>query len=77
MTPATPQRKQRYDTLPNVSKGTSLQSFRIVAEKWRRLAERAKEAGTNRPTVLRQFIDWYNGEPGAELPTRPDDRPTS
>jgi hypothetical protein len=25
----------------------------------------------NRSGVIRQFIGWYNGEPGAKLPRRP------
>ncbi|TDC63863.1 hypothetical protein E1258_09455 [Micromonospora sp. KC207] len=54
------------------SKGTSLQSFRVATDLWRRFAERAKLAGTNRSEVLRRFIAWYLREPDAELPERPE-----
>ncbi len=32
------------------------------------------EATPDRAGVLREFIDWYVGVPGAELPVRPIDR---
>lgn len=72
MTPASPNPPRRYDTLPTVSKGTSLQSFRVASDLWRQFAERTKLAGTNRSEVLRRFIAWYLREPDAELPERPE-----
>lgn len=39
-------------------------------ELWQRLGEVAQAAGTDRATVIRDFIRWYVREPGAKLPTR-------
>lgn len=72
MTPASPKTPRRYDTLPSVSKGTALQSFRIDDQLWQRFAEVSAKAGTNRSAVLRDFIRWYIGDPDAALPERPD-----
>ncbi|MEV4521497.1 hypothetical protein AB0J77_14810 [Micromonospora tulbaghiae] len=55
-----------------MSKGTALQSFRVANDLWKRFAEQADLAGTNRSEVLRRFIAWYLREPGADLPQRPE-----
>lgn len=71
MTPATPHKPRRYDTLQTVSKGTDLQSFRFPSDLWRRFAEVARAAGTDRSKVLQNFIRWYIGDPDATTPERP------
>lgn len=53
-------------------KGTPLRSFRLSEVIWERFGAAAKQAGSNRVAVLRAFILWYLGYPGAELPQRPE-----
>lgn len=38
---------------------------------WDELQVAAKAVGSNRATVLRQFIKWYIRSPGARMPQRP------
>ncbi len=52
-------------------KGTSMHSFRLGDETWDRFGEAAKRKGTSRVAAIREFIRWYVGYPGAELPERP------
>lgn len=47
------------------------QTIRMSQESWERLGENADAAGTDRSTVIRQLVDWYNRERGAILPERP------
>jgi len=47
------------------------QTIRMSKESWERLGENADAAGTDRSTVIRQLVDWYNRERGAILPERP------
>ena len=47
------------------------QTVRISQGSWDRLGENADAAGTDRSTVIRQLVDWYNRERGALLPERP------
>lgn len=58
---------------------SGLRRFRTTDELWERF-ERAVEASpdaeADRSKVLRTFIRWYIGEPGARLPDRPEP-PTS
>lgn len=52
-------------------KGTPMKSFRLSDVLWERFGQSAKAAGMTRPAVLKAFILWYLGYPGAELPERP------
>ena len=56
------------------SKGTDRRSFRLDTATWEKFDERTKAAGTNRTEAIVDFIRWYNGELGAELPRRAEDR---
>lgn len=56
-------------------KGTPHRSFRLAETWWQRFGEAVKEQGTTRPEVLKRFILWYCGAPGAELPERPEQDP--
>lgn len=51
---------------------TPVRTLRAEKEEWGPFGSNAKRAGSDRTTVLRQFMRWYNREPGAELPQRPD-----
>ncbi len=51
---------------------TPIRTLRAENHEWGPFGEAAKRAGSDRTTVLRQFMRWYSGEPGAELPTRPE-----
>lgn len=63
------------DTLGAVAgrsgRGTARQQFRLDEALWDRFGAAVTSAGTDRSTVLREFIAWYVREPGAKLPTRP------
>lgn len=45
--------------------------IRIPTDLWDSLGATAKKAGTDRSTLLRSFLAWYIGRPGAELPEQP------
>lgn len=55
--------------MPNVPK-TPARKIRI-GDQWYEFDAAAKAQGTDRATVVREFIDWYLREPGAKLPDRP------
>lgn len=40
-------------------------------ERWDKLGDNAAAVGKDRTAVLKEFIDWFNRKPGAELPERP------
>lgn len=56
---------------------TGLRRFRTTDELWAQFAA-AVQAGpdpeADMSKVLRQFVRWYVGEPGAKLPERPTDQ---
>lgn len=60
-----------------VGKGTARQTVRIDEELWTKLGLTTETAGTDRSTVLREFVRWYVREEGAELPERPGEDPTA
>jgi hypothetical protein len=43
---------------------------------WTEFEQATSRAGTDRSAALREFMAWYVGRPGAELPQRPAERPT-
>jgi Arc/MetJ family transcription regulator len=51
-------------------KGTTRRTIRVDADLWTRAGEQAVEGGTDRATVIKEFLRWYVGEPDAELPGR-------
>lgn len=57
--------------VPN-SPGTQHRSVRVSNEDWADLLTAARRLGSDRGTVIKQFIRWYLRRPGAELPERPD-----
>lgn len=53
---------------------TPLQKFRAEKPLWERFGDSVSaspDAEADRSKVLRQFMRWYNSEPGARLPERP------
>jgi hypothetical protein len=52
-------------------RGTPKFGIRVSERLWQRLGEVAAAAGTDRSTVLREFIAWYVREDRSKLPTRP------
>lgn len=52
-------------------KGTARQTIRADVPLWERFDESATAAGSDRSTVLREFMRWHSGDPGAKLPKRP------
>ncbi|MFE5582532.1 hypothetical protein [Kitasatospora sp. NPDC056531] len=56
--------------MPNVPK-TQHRSVRISDDDWRDLLTAAKSQGSDRGTVIKEFVAWYLRRPGAKLPTRP------
>jgi hypothetical protein len=47
-------------------------SVRVPKRRWDKAAETAAKAGTNRSAGINQFLAWWNGEPDAALPERPE-----
>lgn len=64
---ATPRYRSR---VPNQPK-TPARQMRI-GDEWYDFDLAAKAQDSERAAVIRDFIDWYIGKPGAELPQRPD-----
>lgn len=56
-----------------MSTDTALRRFRTTNDLWQRFEEAVQQADpeADRSKVLRNFIRWYIGEPGAKLPERP------
>jgi hypothetical protein len=42
-----------------------------IGEEWYEFDTAAKEMGTERAALIRDFIHWYLRRPGAKLPERP------
>jgi hypothetical protein len=57
--------------------GTQHRSVRVSDEDWADLADVTTGIGTDRGTVIKQFIRWYLRRPGAKLPERPPCRAAS
>jgi hypothetical protein len=51
--------------------GTQHRSVRISDEDWDDLEAATAAAGSDRGTLIKQFIRWYLRRPGAKLPERP------
>lgn len=43
-----------------------------IGDEWYDFDDAAKAMGTERATLIREFITWYLREPGARLPKRPE-----
>jgi len=56
-------------------RGTPHAAIRVPPDVWDRFGEAAAAAGTDRSTILREFIRWYLRDDGAKPPNRP--RPAS
>lgn len=54
---------------------SALRSFAVDRQLWAKFGDavrRSPDAEADMSKVLRQFVRWYAGEPGAKLPERPD-----
>ncbi|WP_263165431.1 hypothetical protein [Streptomyces sp. SCSIO ZS0520] len=56
--------------MPNAPK-TPARQMRI-GDEWYDFDAAAKAQGTDRASVIREFIAWYLREPGAKMPARPE-----
>lgn len=73
MAPATSPLVGRHGTLSDMpGKGTRNRTIRVDADLWNRAGDAATDAGTDRATVIKDFLRWYVGEPDAALPSRRD-----
>jgi hypothetical protein len=54
------------------SKGTQHRSVRVSDADWADLETATKAVGSDRGTVIKEFIRWYLRRPGAELPEPPE-----
>lgn len=71
MTPTTDKLTARHDTLSGVpSRGTNRRTIRVDPDLWDEFGVAAVDQPENRSGVLREFMRWYLGKPGAELPRR-------
>jgi len=69
MAPATSPTAGRHGTLIDMpGKGTRNRTIRVDLDLWTRAGEAAESAGTDRATVIKEFLRWYVGEPGAKIP---------
>jgi len=53
---------------------SALRKFRTTDELWGKFNDavrRSPDPEADMSKVLRQFVRWYAGEPGAQLPERP------
>lgn len=58
--------------VPGSRRKTPLRTLQVDDSPWHDFDENTRRAGTTRPDALRAFIKWFNREPGAKLPRRPD-----
>lgn len=73
MTPTSFPSDRRHDTLNGVtSKGTDRKTLRADTPLWERFGAAVERLGTDRSAWLRDAMRWCVGEPGAEMPQRPD-----
>lgn len=47
-------------------------NVKMPKERWDRLGEKAKDAGSDRSKVINELAAWYVREDGAALPERPE-----
>lgn len=59
--------------MPN-KPGTQHRSVRISDEDWSDFDVAAKSLGSDRGTVIKEFIRWYLRRPKAKMPQRPEVR---
>ncbi|WP_147450849.1 CopG family transcriptional regulator [Streptomyces hoynatensis] len=57
--------------MPNNATHTKPRQIRIPDEDWADFDVAAKAAGSERAAIIREFICWYLGRPGAKRPVRP------
>lgn len=59
-------------TTQPTSAATPIRRVRVPDDLWQRFddAVRAADPEADRSVVLRQFMRWYVGEPGAKIPDR-------
>ncbi|MGW6557923.1 hypothetical protein [Streptomyces hydrogenans] len=57
--------------MPEKKSHTPPRQIRILDEDWSDFAAAADEVGSDRATLVREFIRWYLRRPGAKLPSRP------
>jgi hypothetical protein len=55
------------------SKGTDRRGIRVDRSLWQRFGQATVEREDGRSGVLREFMRWYLGDEGAQLPQRPSD----
>ena len=69
MTPTTRGHRDGHDTLsPVTSKGTDRRTIRVDPDLWNEFGRATAGGEDGRSGVLRDFMRWYLGKPGAELP---------
>ncbi|MCW6003814.1 hypothetical protein K1W54_04355 [Micromonospora sp. CPCC 205371] len=51
---------------------TPHRTIRVDHDPWLPFGANCERAGTDRSHALVEFIRWFNREPGAKLPKRPD-----
>ena len=56
---------------------TKPRNFRASDELWNGAMRTADAAGEHLPDKLREFLAWYQRKPGARMPTRPPESPSS
>jgi len=56
-------------------RGTQRRAIRVDDALWTRFAEVAEALGTDRATLIREWIRWSVGESGAQPPHRPERSP--
>lgn len=50
---------------------TPTRPIRVPLDLWARFGEVAKQLGTDRSALLRDFMRWMARDPGAKMPRRP------
>lgn len=58
-------------------KGSPKRTLRVEATLWEEFGESAAAVDADRAGLLRDFIRWHTGRPGAELPPRPKPKPSA
>lgn len=58
--------------IPDEERDAKPRNVRFKDPRWDRFGKQVAKSDDTRTRVINQFVAWYNREPGAKLPQRPD-----
>ncbi len=65
--------RSRHVPVPDEERDAKPRNVRMKDPRWDRLGDQAAKKEVTRTWVINQLVAWYNREPGARLPQRPEE----